>query len=132
MANEEIDIFYRDRNAASIIRACLQDRPEKRPTAIELKREFEIMCKKNPNKYVDKIQMLHVITRLVSLLVRNVSYNLYKRLFSSVKTKTSKPGIGTIPQQVGVALVPWQPPRKTGSGTMTWRYLWRNCRLRMR
>ncbi len=82
VANEEIEVGKRmkhiskvfHRNAASIIRACLQDRPEKRPTAIELKREFEIMCKENPSKYVDKIQMLHVITQLVSSLVSNLLF----------------------------------------------------------
>lgn len=54
------------RGSVSIIRACLQDLPEKRPPAFQLKREFEYLCKNNPSRYNDKIQMLQTIHRLVS------------------------------------------------------------------
>ena len=49
----------------TIIRACLQDLPERRPTVHELKAEFEQLCSAHPKHQGDTIEMLQTINRMV-------------------------------------------------------------------
>ena len=52
-----------------MIRCCLQDIPERRPQASELKEELETMCERNSPQHGDTVQMLQTIRRLVSSLL---------------------------------------------------------------
>lgn len=76
VADKEIEVGKRIRHiqkvpffihgAPSIIRDCLQDLPEKRPQASDLKLRFDDLCERNPKRYSDSIQMLQSICTMVS------------------------------------------------------------------
>ena len=46
----------------SLVRACIQDLPEKRPATAELNNTCEHFCEQHPNEQGDTIQMLQTIT----------------------------------------------------------------------
>ena len=79
LRNKEIEVGRRIRHihevprfchgSVPIIRGCLQDLPEKRPHAFQLKRDFEYLCKHYPRKYNDAIEMLQAVHRLVRVIM---------------------------------------------------------------
>ena len=53
----------------SFVKACLQDRPERRPATAELKDMSEQFCKNHPNEHGDTIKMLQTITQMVGVAI---------------------------------------------------------------
>ena len=54
-----------NRKTETIIRACLQDVAERRPTIKDMKTELEQLCSAHPKQHGDTIEMLQTINRMV-------------------------------------------------------------------